>query len=326
MKRFGDQVLGAMVCISLFIHALLFVVLSKHKKKIESAPPFRMEWHSFNDSEVASSSRDQNSQDAPSASQKHKTSPAKTLQGVLRTDWSSVAQDLQEGEALAQEIADVDIAAHGVQAGIEKTLRDDLELPLLWKQIRVFLRYRPEHALARIAGDVQIRIRVDRYGKLLRIFEEGATGREELLGWTILCLQEAFREPFLTKPLQNSRTLDLRVQYTMGEQVLASQAKSARMLFVVEGDLYSGSDPQEESPTKRGHLQPPDHPNRIPFEIKIFSISTKQIMDTFKDKTLKNHKEWNYYVQRDYYQEQCHRHLNALACEKLKLMTNKVEP
>ncbi len=251
---------------------------------------------------------------------------AMSLQAALRTDWSGLAKHHAENQELSQELGDVEIAANGVQVHLEKAMRDDRDLPLLWKQIRVFLRYRAEHALARIAGDVHLRIRVDRYGKLLRIFEESATGREELLGWTILCLLDAFREPFLRHPLESTRTLDLRVQYTMGRQVLPSQARSARMLFVVEGDLYTGSDIEHGEPIPKGHLQPPDHPMRIPSEIKLFSMSTKQIADTFRDKTLKNHNEWSYYAQREYYREQCHRHLNQPACKKLGQLTRQVNP
>jgi hypothetical protein len=55
-------------------------------------------------------------------------------------------------------------------------------------------------------------------------------------------------------------------------------------------------------------------------------MSTKKITDTFRNKTLKNYKEWNYYVRRDYYSDQCHRHLNQEACGLLNELTEKVEP
>lgn len=313
--RGKDRVLGATIVISILLHGTLFFILSKNKEKPFATKPFRMEWQTLKGTEGVAKTVAGN----PSRR-------SLTLRQALRTDWSGLAKQHADNQELSQELGDVEIAANGVQVNLEKALRDDLELPLLWKQIRVFLRYRPEHALARIAGDVHLRIRVDRYGKLLRIFEESATGREELLGWTILCLLEAFREPFLERPLESPRTLDLRVQYTMGQKVLASQARSARMVFVVEGDLYTGSDVEDGAPIPKGHLQPPDHPMRISSEIKIFSISTKQIADTFRDKTLKNHNEWSYYARRDYYSDQCHRHLNRSACEKLEAMTNKVEP
>ena len=251
---------------------------------------------------------------------------AKSLQSALRTDWSGLAEHHAENQELSQELGNVEIAANGVQVNLEKSLRDDRELPILWKQIRLFLSYRPEHSLARFAGDVHLRIRVDRFGKLLRIFEESATGREELLGWTILCLLEAFREPFLRYPLESPRTLDLRVQYTMGRKVLPSQVRSARMLFVVEGDLYTGSDVEEGGPNENWRLQPLDKPLWISPEIKLLSFSTKQITDTFRDKTLKNHKEWSYYAQRDYYGDQCHRRLNQQACKKLRELTKVVDP
>jgi hypothetical protein len=319
MKRSMNCVLSAMVCISILIHGFFFFILNKStKEKPVPTKNFQLEWHSL--------SQNIKKERGKSSTNKQKSRNGQSLQRTLRTNWSTLAKNHQLVEGLSKELTDVDIAAYGLQVSIEKTLRDDLELPMLWKQIRAFLRYRPEHALARIAGDVQLRIRVDRDGKLLRIFEEGASGRKELLGWTILCLLEAFREPFLTKPLKDSRTLDLRIQYTMGEQVLSSNSRSARMLFVVEGDLYTGSDPQEQNPPMKGHLEPQDHPNRIPFEVKLYNISTKQIANIFRDKTLKNHLEWSYYAQRDFYQEHCYRHLNPLACERLNEIKNKVEP
>ena len=329
--RTKDSAIGITICISILLHGLFFFILSKNKEKPTATKPFRMEWHTNTntntDAGSAKTPADTQSKKKYISSKKNQFSrSAKALQVALRTNWLGLAKQNAENKELSQELGDVEIAANGVQVNLEKSLRDDRELPLLWKQIRVFLRYRPEHALARIDGDVHLRIRVDRYGKLLRIFYESATGREELLGWTILCLLEAFREPFLRHPLESTRTLDLRVQYTMGQRVLASQAQSARMLFVVEGDLYTGSDSEEGGATPKGHLQPPDHPMRISSEIKIFSISTKQITDTFRDKTLKNHNEWSYFSQRDYYREQCHRHLNQPACKKLGQLTRQVNP
>ncbi len=304
-----------------------------------------MEWHaitspakapagSSSKTKYKSSKKNQSVKDQSVKNQSVKNQPmqkrsskwANNLEEAFRTDWSNLAKQHTENQELAHELGDVEIAANGVQVNLEKSLRDDRELPILWKQIRLFLSYRPEHSLARIAGDVHLRIRVDRFGKLLRIFEESATGREELLGWTILCLLEAFREPFLRYPLESPRTLDLRVQYTMGRKVLPSQVRSARMLFVVEGDLYTGSDEEEGGPNPNSRLQPLDKPLWISPEIKLLSFSTKQITDTFRDKTLKNHKEWSYFAQRDYYADQCHRHLNQLACKKLRELTKVVDP
>jgi hypothetical protein len=328
--RAKDSPLGTMICISILLHGVLFFVLSKNKERPTTTKPFRMEWHTIAGSaktivkSPAKNKFDSSKKNQPLQNQSSRG--AKSLQAVLRTDWSGLTKQHAENQALSQELGDVEIAANGIQLNLEKALRDDRELPLLWKQIRVFLRYRPEHALARIAGDVHLRIRVDRFGKLLRIFHESATGREELLGWTILCLLEAFREPFLSHPLESPRTLDLRVQYTVRSQVLPSQAKSARMIFVVEGDRYTGSDAEERNPAPKGHLVPENAVMRNPFEISIFSMSTKQIADTFRDKTLKNHKEWSYFSQREYYREQCHRHLNQQACKKLQELTQVVEP
>jgi hypothetical protein len=314
MKNDGKHFLLSMICISLSLHALFVWLFSKNKnEEVVLTTPFKMDWH-----------------DPVVAGRKSRKVQKESLQSALRTDWSSVASSFAEQQAstegIATELSDVDIAANGIQVNIEKTLRDDLELPLLWKQIRLALRYRPEHSLARISGDVQVRIRVDRFGKLLRIFEEGATGPDHLVGWTILCLLEAFREPFLKKPMLRARTLDLRVQYTMGQTVLASKKNSARMRFVVEGDVYSASDYEERVPVPKGHLQPPDHPNRIADEVIFYRASTTSIANNFRDRTLKNHHEWSYYAQREYYREQCHRHLNQQACKKLQEVTKKVNP
>ena len=299
--------LGALF-VSFLFHALLFHILKRQKPKTTNERPVWVEWQGVDNKKfyrggrAAKLARDQ----------------------ALRTDWAHLSKESLEKNG-TQEINDVDIAAHGVELNLEKAFRDDVELPLLWKQIRLHLRYRPEHALARIQGDVHVRIRLDRQGKLLRIFKESATGPEELLGWTFLCLLNAFSNPYLSQPLYAERTLDLRVQFTMGQKVAASIVKSARMIFVVEGDLYSGSDPEERVDPPKGHLVPPENPMRIPFEIPFLKISTKQVMDTFRDKTLKNHMEWNYFTQVDYYRDQCHRHGNKIACEKLDTLQKTVE-
>lgn len=302
--------------ISIFLHSLFLPLFLKKKIPVIESHPSWVEWKK----------NDNNTSDSKPGSRQKQRSPSPRshpLNQVLRTDWAQLSKD--SGESfIAQEINDVDIAAHGVELNLQKAFRDDVELPLLWRQIRLYLRYRPEHALARIAGDVQVRIRLDRNGKLLRIFKESATGRTELLGWTFLCLLEAFSKPFLSKPLYAERTLDLRVQFTMGKQVAASLVRSSRMIFVVEGDLYSGSDPEERVEAPKGHLEPPPNPQRIPFEIPLLNISTKQMMDTFRDKTLKNHMEWNYFTQVDYYKDQCHRHGNRIACEKLNILKKSI--
>lgn len=301
--------------ISLLLHFLFFYSYSKKKSKNTETPPIWVEWKGVDNSK----SYLKREQSAVAGEKKI----SRDLSKVLRTDWKNLS--IENGKnSVAQEINDVDIAVHGVELNLEKAFRDDVELPLLWKQIRLHLRYRPEHSLARIQGDVHVRIRLNRQGQLLRIFKESATGPPELLGWTFLCLLEAFSKPFLPKPLYAERTLDLRVQFTMGQQVAASLVRSARMIFVVEGDLYSGSDPEERVDVPKGHLEPPANPMRIPFEIPLLRMSTKQLMDTFRDKTLKNHMEWNYFTQVDYYKDQCHRHRNGIACEKLKTLQQTI--
>ncbi|MBY0385917.1 hypothetical protein K2X05_12230 [bacterium] len=301
--------------ISLLLHFLFFYSHSKKKLKNTEAPPIWVEWKGV-DNTKSYVKRNQSE-----GAREKKLS--KDLRKALRTDWSQILKETGEN-SVAQEINDVDIVAHGVELNLEKAFPDDVELPLLWKQIRLHLRYRPEHSLARIQGDVHVRIRVDRQGQLLRIFKESATGPPELLGWTLLCLLDAFSKPFLAKPFYAERTLDLRVQFTMGKQVAASLVRSARMIFVVEGDVYSGSNPEERVDAPKGHLEPPPNPMRNPSEISLLRISTKQMMEIFRDKTLKNHMEWNYFTQVDYYKDQCHRHGNRIACEKLNSLQKTI--
>lgn len=193
-------------------------------------------------------------------------------------------------------------------------------LPLVWKQIRANVGYRSEHFRSRIEGDVTIRVRINKYGKLLRIMEEDATGNHHLQGWVILCLMKALERPFLDKPLDANQLLELRFQFSLGRSVDSDVLNSQRMVFAIVGDLPVGGLFTGKVPKIIGR----ESANSMVDEVTLLTVSTARIKNLFEDKTIRNQIEWSFYEQEEKLLQSCEVSKNLSACSELANIYKKI--
>lgn len=189
-------------------------------------------------------------------------------------------------------------------------------LELIWQRIRSRIGYRSEHILSRIAGDVKIGIRVNKKGKLLNVLESEAEGDRRLLGWVLLCLIDAFRDPFEHLYLDGNVTLDLRFHFSLGDPVPEPEA-GLRMVFPIVGDTTGGLIPRLATGNLEGLAKDfSSHEDKgfTNHEIVLLTVSTDRIVNFFKDKKLRNRQEWDFYAQEENYKHHCDAAKNSQGC------------
>lgn len=238
------------------------------------------------------------------------------IQKILRTDISKL--DRTTENSFLENIE------RGFQADykidLQQLLQKDKFLPVIWQKIRAKVSYRPEHLLAQISGHVRIRAHIDRGGKLLRLMDEEAEGNRELLGWVMLCVAEALKDPAFSQEMYADMTLDLNFHFLLGESAPQISSNTTKMVFAIEGteprrllqNLPSGtlSNPMM---ARKSFAHPSLLENPMQ-EIPLFRISTDEIANFFKDRTLKNHQEWDFYAQEEKYKHHCEKAHNPNGC------------
>jgi hypothetical protein len=253
------------------------------------------------------------------------------LQKTLRTDISMFARPTENSFIENIESSYSTDGATDIQGLVQK----NKFLPVIWRQIRGKIFYRPEHLLAQNSGHVRIVARVDKRGKLLRLIDEDADGKRELLGWVMLCVADALKDPVLTEEMDGNMTLDLNFYFTFGESPPPVSSNTTRMVFAIEGpgprgmlaDLASGNlsnlssnlsmsrNSFARNTLARDRLMSDslDDPDPI-LRLVLLKISTDEIANLFKDRTLKNHHEWDFYTREEKYKHQCEKARNPHGC------------
>jgi hypothetical protein len=267
---------------SLAVHFILFALMTRHFRPLFAppAPPVFIEFKSPRPTTpTEQKGRKRSARNAGPGRGK-----APSLGEALRTDMAQFARDAVE----TQNRLGGDNPSDGMQVNLQKTIDEDHFYPRIWRQIRAHLGYRPEHVRERVAGRVVINIRLDRNGKLIRIVEETASGPRNLQGWTILCLIEALKNPFLSEPLPAPLELKLDILFTLQD-----------------GDMDSWTHDQNSMHfTLRGST--PMH-----------QAALETIHDVFADEPLKNHAEWNYFTRLNNYLDACENKGSHEACQKV---------
>ncbi|MCB9073283.1 MAG: hypothetical protein H6623_06645 [Bdellovibrionaceae bacterium] len=182
----------------------------------------------------------------------------------------------------------------------------------LWSKIRAQIDYRAEHFRSRIEGKVNLKVRVSRYGQLVRIMDEDAIGNRYLLGWVVICLTRALAQPLLLQPLNSHKILDLTFYFSLGDPLPPDQNSSQNLSFSIYGDikksnLISISQNTNESSLLYG----------LTTELVSLRMSFARIKNIFEDKKITNRLDWDFYAKQELLTDYCERFKNQEACKLL---------
>jgi hypothetical protein len=86
-------------------------------------------------------------------------------------------------------------------------------LKYIWQKIKSEVYYQPELLISRMEGNVQLQIRVDRWGKLTFFNESTMVGPSALRGWVAQGVMEALNGPILNHPMDQPAELILQFQF-----------------------------------------------------------------------------------------------------------------
>lgn len=86
--------------------------------------------------------------------------------------------------------------------GLEERLKTFGSLDKIYDRIEGPLYYPAAFLSHRVQGTVRVKVQLDRFGRLLRIFPDTWSGDARLRGWVAKVLRQALKEPFLRQPLE----------------------------------------------------------------------------------------------------------------------------